>query len=390
MPTLDFFWGFDVVRSDSGWIDTSAHYPPVSITGRFGGLAARFGGDVGAGAQQKLAHGLANPTTGAIGFAYRQYEVPGTTAGVDIFHITRSSGTRAVTLRTRADKKLDIYRGEPPIFDGTTVSTLSDGGWYYIEVKFDSGSGELTVLVNNVIEWDSPNFPLFTPNSFDFNWDGNIGIGFDIDDLYQASDTGISPGAAIGPCRVTAAAISGDSSVQWAASPAGSHFSKLTEHAVTVPGSYTAPDGDATIVLANSAGLRDVYNLAGISCFALIIAVAENAICRRVGGNGRLDLLYRMNGALSDVITNGQELSSTYALGQGITTDTVLPGQQVFQGNPWNDQQVSQAKWGFASHASIGGFGPVDGRVTTFWVEKLTTLTGLPFRCGQGVRSYAA
>lgn len=200
--------------------------------------------------------------------------------------------------------------------------------------------------------------------------------GYTIDDLYYADGSGVRNNDFLGPCRVTFDLPGSDASIdQWNRNGGTSDFSRINEDVThTVP----CPDGDTTYI-EGQAGVIDRFGLNAMPCFGRILGAAANVTGRRSTLAGAaLDLLVRPvpGNPLSESLIGGTiALGPSYAGAQGMAE--VNP----FTANIWTDRDIDGGWWGVRSLTGLA-------RVTSLYIEKLTSLRPVPFDCGSSGASY--
>lgn len=278
-----------------------------------------------------------------------------------------------------------------------TSSILPTATWCSIDLDWffpHVSTGYVNLYINDVLDTlpTSPGGPTanavnwggFIPDRFAlvmFNG-GAASSGWQICDIVVSDAQGVNNNTRLGPCQVSFMTFTSDQYTPW-----GLPFPKTLASTIAAlseyPGSYPtadheAPDGDASYITTESAGLVNFYSLSGIQCFAEILGIAVG-FCVRDPLSGALDIICRPFPALGetmDVIIGGTGGSfgpvnpTTYTTVQAISEVDLSTG--TF---PWLDGHIQNAWWGINC---LGG----NPYITQLFLEKATTRRPVPYTCG--------
>lgn len=360
----------------------SAQPGRVSAPSLGGGNCYRFDN---AGFSQETATKVIGPGHArlVVGFAYRNFNTV-----IDDTAIFRFEGgaptlvhggnfddgtntSTVIMLRQMPDGTMNVYAGNglacgTSNFPGTLLATLTatfpTGAWKYIEVV--STQFDWAVYVDDVLDQSgSYAFP-FTPTAF--SWQKFSFEIHDKDDAYCATDR-------LGPVRVTGFGPSVQGAQQWARAGGSNNLSQIGEFGNL---GSPVPDGDATYVSTSSGGAFDLYGFTAPGCFGRIIGLALNADGRLVSGTPPQLVLLAQKSGTQYPIGVTDPLDASYAMRQACCD--VSPATGTF----WTDREIASTQFGYQFS------GATTARVTQFFLEKVTSLRAVPFKCGQGSYSF--
>lgn len=369
-----------------GWYDFTSFGQQNLVGGRFGGYALEYR-NTGFG-EKDVGHAIDHHNLFWWGAAYYQYvSGDGWPAGVEIFRLFSGSNpiggpgsSRLLTLRTRADLKLDVLVTNSLIQRGPTTIAMNANTWYYLEVVYNVG-GTVQVYINDTLVAQGPVSDPQFPTGFVVRRESFNQSGINFDDMVFGDESGTDPNFAtrIGPVKIKPWFMEKDDQVNWTRNTGTTNSAAVAERYPTVP----APDGEASYVKATSGGLIDLYDINQLRmCDGRILALTANLNAYSPSGmdGGGLNVIARIDPTQNVNTTIGRLLSLTAAYKTYQSIVTASPKTHTY----WTDGEIEDALWGLNST-----FG--SSRVSAFWIEKIVSLRVLSFDCsgGAGANSYA-
>jgi hypothetical protein len=290
-------WDYCGATTCNGWSAPER----VDIAGRFGGQAARVGGQ-----NQVLSIAKALPSSYATlicGFAIQQSSG---SAGQDLFDI-RASTTNACRVTLDSNGRIAVKNsGGTTIATGTTV--LRTGVWHYIEIKaFQNGaSGTIEVHLTGVVEIASTVGNIGSANFDTVLMTTGNGIIVFYDDVYVADTTGTWANDFLGDVKIATIMPSSDGAhTQFTPSTGTAHWSLVDEI------SASPPNGDTDYVADGVAGDIDTYGYQDVDTAATIYAIQQTMYARKDDTLARqIANVIRQGGA--DTVKTARVLASTY------------------------------------------------------------------------------
>lgn len=317
---------------------------------------------------------------GAVFHGYIMASNGGGSAGLPVYNkvlflrFENGANNIGVSVRIKTDGHLEIMTGGVGDNDNTTgtvhytsVATLPPDTWVEFEMRVDCGAGRVRMWLDRVLEFDGSG--LATGAGVDrvtWRWQSFGQIGMAGDHFAVASDD------SVGSERIDSSLITGlppiaDYAIDagWTPNSGVSHFPKVGEL------TGVNPDDDGGYLAGSGASGDDLFTFQEPNCFGLNLAVALNIDRRLTSGAPEVipRLLHPESGAAVD-------LGASDALTSGYRYQQFLMITDPVAGDYWTDANL------FASAFGFRGAGSGASRVTFLHLEKLTSLRGLPFSCG--------
>lgn len=326
---IDWILGGDRVHNALVLVDGCDHYTAADApkkgwsaaaaamnAGRFGGQSIQPTGTYTKSLPSALADGI-------IGFAVKA-------GAASTVHLTlRASTTATMQIGTNSSSILQVLNSSGTVIaTGTTV--LTNGTWYYIEVKWHiaGASGTTEVHLNGVSEITSTTGNFGSSNIDNFR----LNLGTSYDDFYVCDTTGSAPrNTFLGDVRVATVMPNADGAhTDWTPSAAGSHFSKVNE---------AQADGDTTYVSDATAGHIDTYVTDDVDSGATVLGVQTNLYARKddVATRQIADVI-RISS--TDYVGSTDTLASTYSI------YSQIHAQSPATSADWTAAEVNGAEFG--------------------------------------------
>lgn len=245
---LTFIEGYDVYNSAtelSGKWDNVTGSPTFQSPGRLGvHKALRYG------ASMSTEKTIANQVTVVVGFAFKMVATPvaGTILSFD------EGGVQQGRLAINTSRELEVYDAAD-VLQGTQVTALTTGVWYYIETKLTvnatTGSIEVKQDGTQIINATT----LDTLNGSNVYVDNvvlsGISSNIDIDDFYIVDTTGTINTDFLGDSRVDPYFPNAADTTVWSNTGAGANYEDVDEN---------PPDEDSSYVFSSTSADIDYYN----------------------------------------------------------------------------------------------------------------------------------
>lgn len=256
----------------------------------------------------------------------------------------------------------------------TTAAPLVLDQWYTAECKVvfgTSGSAEMRLDQATVLSVPHFNFgAVANISSVTHRWQVFGPPSLFVDDyvVWDGQPGNISD--FIGPLRVTSLLPIDDAFLSWVPSSGAVAYAMVNDNLGRAGGS---PDGSGTYI--TPATRAQLFDMQPPPCFGRNLAVVENIAMIPNGADRSVD----------GVVQLGAHL---YTLGSPTTTGNVYRTYQAISemspdtGDYWTDVEIANGWWGVRAPATD------PTRVTAFYLEKVTSLSNLPYNCGGGNYAY--
>lgn len=314
---FDNFDGYAAANSSYMWSASAGNAPFT-----FNASGGRFNGPYAAAAgtnsfNYMRSDTFAGTTTLIVGFAFYYGSIQGSQELVRF----RESGTTHVNLTFNADATLSLTRNGAALTGGTTVSSLAQDTWYYIEAKVTIANsiGANTCQINvNGVQWVNVTTGQDTQNGLTGSLT-NILFGKISDAnaswILRFADVYIDNGTTfLGDCLVETLRADGNGATQnFTASGGGSHLLDVDE---------SIADGDSTYVESATINDEELFTLSNLSSSPSVIhaVMTGNLVRKTDAGTRQFCPLIRRSGTTYEGTTVGAYDSYRYDK-QIFTTD---------------------------------------------------------------------
>ncbi len=349
------------------YIDGFEYVLTTHVTQRWPTTAGNYSTDTDAGRKNRgliLSNGYVHRRIGAernrwvVGAAFR-FRLTQNTSIPIMQWIRSATGGKQTTLSLRADRRLEVRRGDgggPVISTSSTSQTLNIHEWYYIEwdLNLDDTFGVSRVYVNGSL-WMNPQPPLDTAlvgplvaDSLRLGYQNNnnyYDFTFNYDDLYVKSIISEPEPYVLGSCHVSVKAPDADTGTnQWYVGGTAAHYDAVDQ----------VPNDDTDYVSPTGLNQLELYSITptapDISATATIHTVQANIVSKATSGRGeKTRFRFLLNG---NQYASGVNHVSTVAGGYAAHTET-------FENNPdtnnkWTPDDIDGGQFGMEYTGSSG------------------------------------
>lgn len=296
-------------------------------------------------------------------------------------------GTGAVvpilTLRILPSGLMSIMQSATGVAIATTSTPITANAWHTIEFRCDFPGQAVLKIDGTQAASGSVGSGVALPSRLTFRWQVFGPPSIIVDNYVIFDGQGSSFTDFLGRVRVTSLLPTADVQTAWTPSAGAGAYAKVNDAFGTPHG---APDGDWGYISPASAA-DQLFDVQPSPCFGLNFAVAANVCARPGSGDQSLSVicqLSRTRQVLGTVTFTpvGQVNPNADAALTNYFTQQVIAEENPDTGDVWIDAQITNAWFGLRA---LTANQPI--RVSAFYLEKVTSLAGLPYTCGGG--SYA-
>jgi hypothetical protein len=270
---------------------------------------------------------------------------------------------------------------------GTTVYAFTAGVWANLQVLANFGTnGSVAIYVNGANALSQPSIPVnfgtLLPDRVGFCAQGYILDNYVVWDGQPGDFFG---NAMPGPMQIAPLPPTADVATNWVPNVSGDTCTQMVNDLVGVASG--SPDGDLTVIFPGTQ--NQMFTMTAAQCFGLVLGVTMNTVIRAFESFDSVDFL--INGMGGSGVVGGATINfPSYVNDPGLGPNNIGL-YQVYQitlgvspntGTQFTDAEINGDEWGFGCLPSY------HLQVTQFYLEKITSLAGLPFNCGGGSYSF--